>query len=197
MSQSMRTFYSLCIQYCFLVLIKLTPNFHSWEMCLFLAEIVVLQEGKSRLYPVTQRSREPLCLTESCSLTPFSPRDGWIILYTINPSICQLLMEILGLRVVGGQVSGMPPCITADCNYRSRPKSNGNARNTKRCDGWWFETRLSAAFGIHFGFRAADMIAWAPYIVLFYNKHSLQDKWFPDGTLLRKLHSVSTREHRI
>lgn len=57
------------------------------------------------LYPVSQRllgpSSRKACVAEWCSLTLFSPFDGWVILYTINPSICQLLMEILGLGVVG------------------------------------------------------------------------------------------------
>jgi len=34
-----------------------------------------------------------------CPLTPFRSYDGWAILYTINPSICQLRMKILGYRM--------------------------------------------------------------------------------------------------
>ena len=47
-------------------------------------------------------------LSLSLSLTLFSPGDGWLILYTINPSICQLLMEILW--GVGGK------CQVAECH---------------------------------------------------------------------------------
>lgn len=48
---------------------------------------------------------------------PFSPYDGWVILYTINPFVCQLLMEILRLRM--GWCSGFRSWQVTECHLAS------------------------------------------------------------------------------
>lgn len=52
------------------------------------------------------------------------PHDGWVILYNINPSTCQLLLEIWGWGEIGftasfQELSGgqMSSCINAAWNY--------------------------------------------------------------------------------
>lgn len=56
--------------------------------------------------------------------SPSNPQDGWVVLYNINPSTCQLLLEIWGWGETGfmasfQELSGvqMPSCINAAWNY--------------------------------------------------------------------------------
>lgn len=95
----------------FLLAVKLIGFFFFlWQKktCFLQRELFYFwKEIKTSIHCCVHRScesgTEKACLTECwSSLTPFSPGDGWVILYTINPSICQLLMEILGL-LPGGE----------------------------------------------------------------------------------------------
>ena len=110
-----------------------SSDFHSWTSSLTAGKIKT-----STAVSVTQRSWEAAFkkayLTKWCSLTPFSPIDGWVILYTINPSICQLLWRIWGW---GGRFQELssrwkPSCITAACNYTTCQKIEGTTHLKKK-----------------------------------------------------------------
>lgn len=121
---------------------------------------------RTALSLVTQRSWERSskkpCLTGCCSFTPFSPYDGWVILYTINPSICQLLMESLKLRVERGEGrgAGLRNCQMAECHLASlltvitepawKKKLIQKKYNRRLClSCWWLLSTLSFPFWIN------------------------------------------------
>lgn len=75
---------------------------------------------------------------------PPHPHDGWVILYNINPSMCQLLLEIWGWGETGfmasfQELSGaqMPSCINAAWN-NTNWKANGFSHpNNGALTVWW------------------------------------------------------------
>ena len=88
--------------------------------------------------------------------SPSNPQDGWVVLYNINPSTCQLLLEIWGWGETGfmasfQELSGvqMPSCINAAWNYA---KAKGFTHPNYGALTVWWESLLcllSSPFGKH------------------------------------------------
>lgn len=93
-------------------------------MCLFCRLKSPFTAGKIKtsisVFTCTEVMRTELlkkaCLTEWCSLNLFSPSDGWVILYTINPSIFQLLMETFLVGGAVGSGADFKNCQVAECD---------------------------------------------------------------------------------